>query len=207
MNEARPKLGDCLRGVRRRLGLTLAQVAAQTGLSVSTLSKVENDQASLTYDKLLVLAEGLGVDIVELFSANPQADVMGRLFFNPPEQASTIQTGNYDYHYLCTELAGKKMVPITAELKSRTLEEFGGLVRHSGEEFTFVISGVVEFHSEYYKPITMRPGSSIYFDASMAHAYLSIGEEAARILCVCSAPENELTSLALDSTITHEKQR
>ena len=48
-----PRLGQCLRAVRHRHGLTLQDVVERTGVALSTLSKVENDQMSLTYDKLL----------------------------------------------------------------------------------------------------------------------------------------------------------
>ncbi|TGW05268.1 XRE family transcriptional regulator, partial [Mesorhizobium sp. M2D.F.Ca.ET.145.01.1.1] len=46
-----PNLGDCLRSLRKRHGWTLQEVSTLTGVAVSTLSKVENDQMSLSYDK------------------------------------------------------------------------------------------------------------------------------------------------------------
>jgi hypothetical protein len=41
----------------------------------------------------------------------------------------------YTYQYFCTDLIGKKMVPIVAEVRARTLEELGPLLRHAGEEY------------------------------------------------------------------------
>ncbi len=61
------QLGECLKAARQARKLTLKQVAERTGLSLSTLSKVENHQMSLTYDKLLQLTNGLGIAIAELF--------------------------------------------------------------------------------------------------------------------------------------------
>ncbi|WP_163362811.1 helix-turn-helix domain-containing protein, partial [Klebsiella aerogenes] len=58
---ARPLLGDCLKAARRIRGLTLKEVSERTGMALSTLSKVENHQMSLTYDKLLQLSAGLGM--------------------------------------------------------------------------------------------------------------------------------------------------
>lgn len=198
--EMRPRLGECLRSLRRRLGLTLSEVSRRTGLSPSTLSKVENDQMSLTYDKLLQLALGLGIDISELFSleapGSASGSASGRRSFTPPGEGGVLQTRYYDYRYLCTELAGKKMVPIYGELRARTMEEFGPFIRHSGEEFTYVLGGVVEFRSEFYKPLRMEAGASIYFDATMGHAYLNAGPGLASILCVCSTPEAELALIA-----------
>lgn len=193
---APPQLGDCVRAIRQRLDLTLAQVNERTGVAMSTLSRVENNLMSLTYDKIVQLASGLGVDVAEIFSSSPPQSDLGRRSFAPDTAGMRIATSNYDYHYLCADLARKRMVPMFTEIRARTLEEFGPLIRHSGEEFTYVVSGVVEFHSEFYKPLRMRAGSSIYFDARMGHAYLSIGRALAKTLCVCSAPEAELTELA-----------
>jgi transcriptional regulator with XRE-family HTH domain len=193
---ASPQLGDCVRALRRRLNLTLTEVHERTGIAKSTLSKVENNLMSLTYDTIVQLAMGLGVDVAELFSSSPPPSDLGRRSFAETTAGMRITTANYDYHYLCADLARKRMVPMFTEIRVRTMEEFGPLIRHSGEEFTYVVSGVVEFHSEFYKPLRMRAGSSIYFDARMGHAYLSVGRAPAKTLCVCSAPEKELTDLA-----------
>ena len=55
----------------RSLSLTLAETSARTGVAVSTLSKVENGQMSLTYDKLVQLSEGLEIDISTFFDPIP----------------------------------------------------------------------------------------------------------------------------------------
>ena len=52
------KPGAMVRAVREQRGWTLAEVSERTGLSVSTLSKVENDKMSLTYDKLSRISKG-----------------------------------------------------------------------------------------------------------------------------------------------------
>ena len=72
----RLSLAESLRTVRKECGLTLAELASRTGLPRTTLSKVENGKASLTYEKLVQVGEGLGVDIARLFDAkghNPEA--------------------------------------------------------------------------------------------------------------------------------------
>ena len=78
LTQARP--GAVLKEQRLARGWTLADVSARTGLPVSTLSKVENDKISLTYDKLVRLSQGLGIDISRLFGGAdaPQRAVTGR---------------------------------------------------------------------------------------------------------------------------------
>ena len=84
--------------IRRRNDWTLAQVSAMTGLAVSTLSKVENNQMSLTYDKLLQLAQGMKVDIAELFGTRAPAGSAGRgrRAVSRQGEGRAIQTRTYD---------------------------------------------------------------------------------------------------------------
>ena len=65
------RLGHALRGIRARMGLILAEASARTGVAVSTLSKVENGQLSLTYDRLIQLSERPEIDISTFFDPIP----------------------------------------------------------------------------------------------------------------------------------------
>jgi transcriptional regulator with XRE-family HTH domain len=187
----RPRLGAALRALRARHGWTLAYVSERTGFSVTTLSKVENDRISLSYDKLVRLSEGLEIDIEELFAVPNagQAVVSGRRSINPARGGTLVATRNYDYRYLSTDLVHKKFIPIETDLRARTLEEFGPLVKHSGEEFVYVLEGEVEVHTELYAPFTLKVGESAYLDSTMGHAYLAKSPGPCRILGICSASE------------------
>src|SRR5882757_4741040 len=67
LQDEAPNLGACLRQLRFRRRMSIAEVSAATGIAKSTLSRVEHDQLSLTYAKLLQLCKGLRIDIAELF--------------------------------------------------------------------------------------------------------------------------------------------
>src|ERR1700748_1956402 len=58
---AMAKPGAALRAFRRKQGWTLSQVSEKTGLPVSTLSRIENDQISPTFDQLSKLSLGLSI--------------------------------------------------------------------------------------------------------------------------------------------------
>ncbi len=60
-------------------------------------------------------------------------------------------------------------------VKSRSLDEFGPLSRHSGEEWAYVLEGQVIVHTEFYDPVTLDVGQVIYLDSGMGHAYV-VGE-------------------------------
>lgn len=170
-------------------------VSARTGLATSTLSRVENNQLSLTYEKLLQLCRGLGIDLSELFAAEgpvPPQTVLGRRSFTPPRGGKSFQYNRYLYRYLCTDLANKKMTPIFGEITARSLEEAGDYLRHEGEELVYVLEGTLELHSEHYEPLRVEAGGCVYFDSQMGHAFVALGSKSVKILSVCSAPAGEL---------------
>ena len=63
MKADRPTLGRLLRDLRARNGWTLKEMSERTDIPVSTLSKVERDRLTLTYDKLLQVSEGLKIPL------------------------------------------------------------------------------------------------------------------------------------------------
>jgi len=196
--EEQPRLGHCLRNLRRKHGWTLQDVSNLTGVAVSTLSKVENDQMSLSYDKLLQICEGLGIHVTELLSDGAR-ERSGRTRRSVSAPATTLRqlTPNYDYYYLATDLVHKRMVPIRSFARARTLEQFGQLIRHAGEEFLIVLKGEIELHTEQYAPVRLKAGESVYIDSTMGHAYLSVGEPDAEMLCICSGGEAEMEKALL----------
>ena len=104
-----------------------------------------------------------------------------------------MTTDNYDYHYLCPELRRKRMIPVLTNIRAKTVEEFGDLVRHSGEEYIYVLDGRIEVHTEFYDPVVLEHGESIYIDSQMGHAYVvAEGCDEATVLGVCSSADEGL---------------
>ncbi len=197
---ARPTLGSLLRGLRSRLGMTLKQMSDRTGIPYSTLSKVEHDRLTLTYDKLQQISERLNVRMSELLSeperaSHPSAN--GRRSIGEMASSLHIPTRNYDHFYVSSELRNKHMIPIISRILTPSLDAFGPLVKHSGEEVAYVIEGRVEVHTEFYEPVVLKPGQSIYLDSTMGHAYiLAPGCSEALIITVNSSSQEDLMNSA-----------
>jgi transcriptional regulator with XRE-family HTH domain len=190
--------GELLRALRQKNGWTLRDVSERTGLTVSTLSKVEHGKMSLTYDKMMRIATGLGIDIGVLFAApTGQPDdararprpAGGRRSITRRGEGRLIESRNFIQQYPAAELLHKQLVPIIVEVKARSRAEFGQLLGHAGEEFVLVIEGRLELHTELYEPVVLEKGDSIYFDSSMAHGYVAAGSERCSMLSVCSTAE------------------
>lgn len=191
VTQARP--GPALKSIRRRKNLTLAQVSARAEIPISTLGRIERGESSPNYEQLLKLSAGLEVDITHFFaqSAADAAPVKReRRSINRLGDGTVMELRYQAIRYLSTDLRNKSLTPIVAVIRSRSLEEFGELLHHPGEEFVFVLEGTLELHTEHYTPAVLEAGESIYFDSSMGHAYIASGEKPCRILAVGTAPNH-----------------
>src|SRR3546814_20645600 len=91
------------------------------------------------------------------------------------------------------------MIPVLTRTRAKSLDEFGKLVHHSGEEYIHVLEGRLEVHTEFYDPIVLGPGESVYIDSNMGHAYIAAeGCDEAVLLGVCSSADEQL----LESLLT-----
>ncbi len=176
-----------VKALRRTANLTLKELSLRSKISVSALSKLENGQLSPTYENIIRLARGLDVDISALFSDDVPTVVTGRRSITRQGMGVRVETVNYDYEMLCTDLARKQMVPLLARVKAKEKKEFGPLISHDGEEVIFVLSGRIVLYTEYYEPCLMEAGDSAYFDSTMPHGCVAQGVEDAMLFWVCSS--------------------
>jgi len=179
-------LGLRVRELRKARNWTLEQAASQAGLARSTLSKIENGQMSPTYDALKKLAIGLEISVPQLFTPPVNNQINGRLAHTKAGEGQSHVTATYEHELLANTLSKKRMLPYRAVVHARSMEEFDGWVRHDGEEFLYVLTGVVKLYTEFYEPIEMRRGDSAYYDASMGHNVVTLSAEDATILWVTS---------------------
>jgi transcriptional regulator with XRE-family HTH domain len=213
LSDARP--GAALRKIRTKMGWTLAEVSRRTGLPVSTLSKVENDKMSLSYDKLARICTGLNIDISMLFGSEASfasaEGVSGRRCITRAGEGKFIETETYHHLYPAADLLNKRFVPIVADIKARSIDAFSEFIRHPGEEYAYVLEGAVELHTELYAPVLLKAGDSIYFDSGMGHAYVAVAPGRCRVLGICSGSESQLIAATkrdtgADAPATPQKQ-
>ena len=175
-------LGLRVRELRKARSWTLEQAAKHAGLARSTLSKIENGQMSPTYDALKKLAVGLEISIPQLFTQPVKDQINGRLSVTKSGEGQNHVTVTYEHELLANTLSKKQMLPYRAVVHARSMDEFDGWVRHDGEEFLYILTGVVSLITEFYEPIEMRRGDSAYYDASMGHNLVSVSQDDATIL-------------------------
>lgn len=177
-------LAQRLRALRQARDWTLKQAALATGVSASTLSKIENGLLSPTYDNLIKIAAGLERDVAELFTASDAHMGTGRRSLSRQGEGRQYETPYYDHRLLCTALSHKRMMPFHTRVKARSFDEFQDWSRHGGEEFVYVLEGEVELYTEFYEPARLKAGESFYIDSRMGHRVISLSKQDALVLWV-----------------------
>lgn len=169
-------VGPRLRTLRRDRGATLAELAEQTGLTASTLSRLENGKVRPTLEQLLPLARAHGVALDELVDAPPTGDPRihlrpvrrhGRVFIPLTRRAGGIQ-------------AYKIIFPpeqAPAELSLRT---------HDGYEWFYVMSGRVRLVLGD-QDLSLGPGEAAEFDTREPHWLGNVGTEPAEVVALFGA--------------------
>lgn len=179
-------IGPRIKSMRKARGFSLAGLAKSTGVSEATLSRVENGQTLVSAHHLYQLANALGADITAFFEdASPPLTTGIRSICRKGEGVA-LATARYEALVLCTDLAAKRMHPAINTVTISDLAGAGGYSRHDGEEYLYVLEGRLSLLTEFYEPLLLDGGDSIYFDSHMGHAYLSPDGRPARVLVIAT---------------------
>ncbi|MCS0502011.1 helix-turn-helix domain-containing protein [Ancylobacter mangrovi] len=181
-------IGARLREWRSEKGMTLAAVSARTGVASSTLSKIENELVSVSYYTLKRICDGLDIPIEEIINPDHKTFAPGRRAVTRANEGTVFRCSQYIYETHSTELSRKEMIPLIMTVLARTPDDFEDWNRHDGEEFILVLDGEIDFYSEFYAPVKLKRGDSVYFDSSMGHMCCSSSEEPAKMVSVCYDP-------------------
>lgn len=178
------QLSKKIRELRRARGWTLEELAAATGLAASTLSKIENDRMSPTFDVVQKVAHGFEIDITELFANPAETRAGSRRSVVRAESGRPLETGVYSHKVLAAELVNKRILPFLTTVKARSLDDYSEWGSHDGEEFLYVLEGSVMFYTEHYEPVELNKGDGIYIDSAMRHACISTSKKDAQVLWI-----------------------
>lgn len=173
--ETLDQVGPRLKRLRTQRQITLTHLAATTGISKSTLSRLENGQRRPSLELLLPLAAAYRVPIDDLVGAPEVGDprvrlkprrVKGRTVVPLSRQPDGMQ-------------AWKIVIPPTQSRPDPRA--------HDGHEWLFVLSGRMRLVLGD-RDLVLEPGEVAEFDTTMPHWFGSTGEEPAEVLSLFGRP-------------------
>jgi len=167
------EVGPRLRRARTQRDVTLVELATATGISKSTLSRLESGQRKPSLELLLPIAQAHGIPLDELVGAPDIGDPRIRL---KPEKRN-----------------GRTVVPLTRQpqgmhaWKVLIPPEQGEpeLRIHEGYEWLYVLSGELRLILAGHD-VTMKPGEVAEFDTALPHWFGPAGDQPVEILSVLS---------------------
>ncbi|MBN8283940.1 XRE family transcriptional regulator [Zoogloea sp.] len=181
-------LGNTIRDLRQKHGLTIADVANLAGISRGMLSKIENAQTATSLDTLSRLAAALGVSIATLFRGYDVRDGSAQLV-KDGEGMEVVRRGTkkgHTYHLLAYDQGPTKVFEpflITIDHESETFPIF----EHPGTEFIYMLEGEIEYrHGQ--NTYVLTPGDALTFRADIPHGPEKLTQCPIRFLSVLMYP-------------------
>lgn len=173
-------LGQKIKDVRTSKGLTLKDISEKTGLSQGFLSLAERGLTSITIVSLQNIAEALGVDIKYFLDFPGKHE--RRVARSYEHQATRMEQSRFIYSSLASDLPGGVLDPmIITILPGETKEEPAQLLTHAGEEFCFVLEGILTYFIGE-KEYELYPGDSVHILSSEPHNYGNFTNKLVKVL-------------------------
>jgi transcriptional regulator with XRE-family HTH domain len=175
-------IANRIKKLRLSKKITLESLAKMTGFTTGYISRIENTDKAPPISTLSKIASALEIDIAFLLSQDPSNNPKNMVVMrkNDPKEVSD-RKASYGYRYepLATRKRGKNMEPYILYPDF----EYSSSFQHDGEEFFYVLEGSIEFvcGDETY---TLEAGDSMYFDGSIPHSGISLGNEKAKVLII-----------------------
>lgn len=185
-------VGEKIKSIRETKQISVSELAERTGLAEEQINRIENNVDIPSLAPLIKIARALGVRLGTFLD---DQDEVGAVVCRKEElNNSTISFSNnamnarthMQYHSLSNSKADRHMEPFIIDIEA-TEETNYELSSHEGEEFIFVMEGVVEI-AYGKKHHVIEAGDSIYYDSIVPHHVHGYQGQAAKILAVVYTP-------------------
>ena len=180
MNEQIKDIGMRLATLRDDMEIPASEMAEKLGVSEEIYMAYEKGEMDFSFSLIYKAAEILGVDIIDLISGSAPTISMCCMV-KKGKGFSVKREDEYDYKHLAYTFRNKKAEPFLVTIHPD--EKTPVMHAHDGQEFNYVISGKMIL---YIGDISyeLSEGDSVYFDASVPHAEVALGDKETQFIAV-----------------------
>ena len=182
-------LGDKIRTLRKKLGMTQKELADQVGLTPSFISQLEKSLISPSLDSLLKLSEKLNTQPI-YFLTNGESGPLQKMVIKPNERQDIhlpeLRSSDLKLQLLVSDVLNRRMEPYLLMMREGTVIN-GHFYNHKGDEFAYIIEGELEVEIQDEKQL-LRQGDSLYIESTFPSKWSNIGKGDAVLLWVLSPP-------------------
>lgn len=178
--------GVAVRKLRLAKGWTLQELSEKSGVPLSTLSKLELGQSSLTYDKILRICSALEIDPgLSLLQNSPPPPPSARRAVIRVGEGDHVDFGDHVARVGAQDLLSKHFTPMLITLQDGD----GRRQTLPGEVYLHVMTGCALLHTDVYAPVKLNAGDAIYFDGATEHRLHAASSETCTLLMIVSGDE------------------
>ena len=181
-------VGERVKAVRKSRDLNLEDISQRTGMDISLLEQIENGTVAPPLGEVIKLAKALDMKIGYFISGeeNRPFTIVRADDRKVVSRYDSLKGEHYGYEYvsLAPHKKDRHMEPFMVTL--RPVETEDERSTHDGQEFIFVLTGVMEVRLGDETHI-LEPGDTIYYDSTVPHLVKCHGQKETRILAVLYA--------------------
>ena len=177
-------LGERLRKIRRMQGRTLKEISGNANITVSLLSKIENNKSQPPIATLTRIASALGVSTSSLLADGEQSGTI----FIPAKNTSTRTRADKGYEFFSFATQRKEKLMDIFLFVAKKDEVTPQPLNHSGEEFVYVLRGEMKY-SVGSAQYTLKAGDALYFDSESDHDLEPLTKEVRYLAVFCTRPK------------------
>lgn len=184
-------VGEKIKSLRTAREISVQELAERSGLSEEQVIRIENNVDIPSLAPLIKIARALGARLGTFLDDQTE---LGAVVCRKQETNDTISFSNnamdarthMHYSSLSKSKADRHMEPFIVEIEKVNNTEYS-LSSHEGEEFIYVLEGIIEIAHGKQKYV-IEAGDTIYYDSIVPHHVHGFEGQAAKILAVVYTP-------------------
>jgi transcriptional regulator with XRE-family HTH domain len=180
-------LGARLRYLRQRHQLTMRELAEKSGLSINTLSMIENCKTSPSISTIQQISQALDIPLVSFFETRPARK---RVVYVRQEERPKVNLGSTLLEHLGKELVDSDIQPFVVTLEPGVKSGKKPII-HTGHEFVYCLSGQIQYTIDD-KNYLLNPGDSLVFESPLSHHWQNMSKQVSQfILVLCPSDDHD----------------
>jgi transcriptional regulator with XRE-family HTH domain/KaiC/GvpD/RAD55 family RecA-like ATPase len=186
-------LGDKIRMLRKRVGMTQRELAEQVGMTPSFISQLEKNLISPSLDSLLKLSDKLNTQPI-YFLTDEESGPQQKMVIKPSERRDIhlqeVKEADVKLQLLVSDVFNRRMEPYLLTIKEGAIIE-GHFHSHKGDEFAYIMKGELEVEIQDEK-LLLKAEDSLYIGSTFPSKWVNVGKGDAVLLWILSPPKEGL---------------
>jgi transcriptional regulator with XRE-family HTH domain len=179
-------IGIKIKNLRNSCGMTLKELSLKSELSIGFLSQLERGLTTIAVDSLEKISVIFNVPLTYFFDMPQKKD--NKVLRSYEMEVFGVGKGGFINYCLSSNPEDKTFLPRLVELLPQNEDEKVISYRHNGEEFMYVLEGILTVYIDDERH-DLYPGDSVHINSEIAHNWANYTNKKVKVLIV-NSPNN-----------------